>query len=100
MTELTKTEGFVWPHSIQTDLFNYLKEEQKEFIKPILRTLKKPAQEELCCALLDYLEQGRVMPPVDIAIGGIFYYCIQKLNPVNHTEPKTISSIFKQMSKQ
>lgn len=46
-----KTATFEWPQSIQMDLFNYLRPEQQEFIKPILRVLKKPAQEELCCAL-------------------------------------------------
>ena len=55
-----------FPPSPQSDLFNYLRPEQQEFVKPILRVLKKPAQEELCCALLDYLESGEVIPPADI----------------------------------
>ena len=42
----TANEGtFQFPPSIQSDLFNYLKPEQQEYIKPILRVMKKPAQE-------------------------------------------------------
>ena len=39
-----------FPPSVQSELFAYLKPEQQEFVKPILRMLKKPAQEELCVA--------------------------------------------------
>ncbi len=65
---------FQFPPSIQGDLFNYLKPEQKEIIKPILRILKKPAQEELCCSLLDFMETGVVLPPADITLAAIFIY--------------------------
>ena len=81
MTEFKKNtqEGaspstFQWPNSVQVDLFNYLKDEQKEFIKPILRVLKKPAQEELCCMLLDYMESGEVIMSNDVVVGGMFNY--------------------------
>ena len=47
---------FTFPPSIQSDLFNYLKPEQQEAIKPILRIVKRPYQAMLCEALLDYLE--------------------------------------------
>ena len=67
-------EDFVFPPSVQVDLFNYLKPEQQEFIKPILRVLKKSAQEELCCSLLDYLESGEVLPPSDLTLGALFFY--------------------------
>lgn len=69
-----KKSSFTFPPSIQGDLFNYLKPEQKEFIKPILRVLKKPAQEELCCSLLDYLESGEVILPEDFILGALFFY--------------------------
>jgi len=65
---------FTWPHSIQSDLFNYLKPEQQEFVRPILRVLKKPAQAELCCSLLDYLESGEIIPPADLTLGALFFY--------------------------
>lgn len=65
---------FQFPPSVQSDLFNYLKPEQQEFIKPILRVLKKPAQTELCCSLLDYLESGEVIAPEDFTLGALFFY--------------------------
>ena len=98
-----------FPPSPQSDLFNYLRPEQQEFVKPILRVLKKPAQEELCCALLDYLESGEVIPPADISLGGMFYYITRAgmteddpsdrriLRPLHHREPKHIGTIIKQI---
>lgn len=47
---------FVYPPSVQGDLFNYLKPEQQETLKPILRIVKRPYQVMLCEALLDFLE--------------------------------------------
>ena len=71
---MSKDTNFQFPPSPQSDLFNYLRPEQQEFVKPILRVLKKPAQEELCCALLDYLEKGIELPPVDFTLSGLFIY--------------------------
>lgn len=65
---------FIFPPSIQSDLFNYLKPEQQEAVKPILRVLKKPAQEELCCTLLDYMEQGEATPPSDLTLAAMYMY--------------------------
>ena len=65
---------FSFPPSVQSDLFNYLKPEQQEFVKPILRVLKKPAQAELCCSLLDYLESVEVIAPQDFTLGALFFY--------------------------
>lgn len=65
---------FSFPPSVQSDLFNYLKPEQQEFVKPILRVLKKPAQAELCRSLLDYLESGEVIAPQDFTLGALFFY--------------------------
>ena len=48
--------GFVYPPSVQGDLFNYLKPEQQETLKLILRIIKRPYQVMICEALLDYLE--------------------------------------------
>ena len=48
--------GFVYPPSVQGDLFNYLKPEQQETLKLILRIIKRPYQAMICEALLDYLE--------------------------------------------
>ena len=53
---------FVYPPSVQGDLFNYLKPEQQETLKPILRIIKRPYQAMLCVALLDYLEGNGIQP--------------------------------------
>ena len=53
---------FVYPPSVQGDLFNYLKPEQKETLKPILRIIKRQYQTMLCVALLDYLEGNGIQP--------------------------------------
>ena len=47
---------FVYPPSVQGDLFNYLKPEQQETLKLILRIIKRPYQVMICEALLDFLE--------------------------------------------
>ena len=70
-----------FPPSVQSELFAYLHPEQQEFLKPILRVLKKPAQEELCVALIDYLETGIPEPPVTFNLGVIFMYIIHNAEP-------------------
>lgn len=67
-------KDFTFPPSIQSDLFSYLKPQQQEVVKPILRVLKKSAQEELCCTLLDYMEQGHATPPSDFTLAAIYMY--------------------------
>ena len=57
---------FVFPPSIQGDLFNYLKPQQRDLLLPILRIIKRPYQEILCISLLDYLE-GLGNQPIGIA---------------------------------
>ena len=70
----TKTDNFVYPPSVQNDLFNYLKPEQQEFVRPILRVMKKPAQMELCCMLLDSMETGEVEMGMNTVVCGMFTY--------------------------
>lgn len=55
-------KNFTFPPSIQSDLFNYLKPEQQDTLKPILRIVKRPYQVMLCEALLDYLEGNGTQP--------------------------------------
>ena len=52
----------VFPPSPQSDLFAYLKPEQQEMLRTILRLVKRPYQTELCMALLDYLEGFGIQP--------------------------------------
>lgn len=69
------SEGtFEFPPSIQSDLFNYLKPEQQEYIRPILRMMKKSAQEQLCTSLLDYMETGEVIMSENAVVDGMFIY--------------------------
>ena len=56
------TKHFTFPPSIQSDLFNYLKPEQQEAIKPILRVLKKPAA--MLDFLIDLLNPAKTLPSV------------------------------------
>lgn len=103
---------FQFPPSIQSDLWNYLKPEQQEFIKPILRILKKPAQQELCCSLLDFMETGDALPPTDLTLAAIFMYLTREGLPedyevsdkriirplkVNSRQPQPIGNIIKQI---
>ncbi len=47
---------FKYPQSVQSDLFNYLKPQQRKAVRPYFRIIKRPYQERLCVSLLDYLE--------------------------------------------
>lgn len=100
----------VFPPSVQSDLFNYLKPEQQEFVKPILRVFKKSAQEELCSALLDYLETGEATHPADFTLGTMFMYLTRNgmpehdnpndkriIRPLHISKPRTIGSIIRQV---
>ena len=69
-----KKDNFDYPRSVQSDLFGYLKPAQQEFVRPVLRVLKKLAQVELCCMLLDYMETGDVELGNDIVVGGAFLF--------------------------
>ena len=64
--------------SVQATLFGYLKPAQQEHLKPVLRVLKKKAQEELCVALLDYMETGKFDVPQGLLLGAVFYYLTRK----------------------
>ena len=68
--------GNITPPSIQSELFNYLKPEQQKHIKPFLGVLKKYAQEELCCILLDYMETGAISYGNNVVLGGMANYLI------------------------
>ena len=71
---------FVYPPSVQGDLFNYLKPEQQETLKPILRIIKRPYQAMLCAALLDYLEGNGIQPLDNPMLDLIQYIIIEACN--------------------
>lgn len=56
LTKKNEDAKFTFAPSVQSDLFNYLKPQQRAIIKPYLRIVKRPYQEKLCISLLDYLE--------------------------------------------
>ena len=49
--------------SIQEVLWNYLGEEQQRRVAMVLGSLKKGSQQEVCTALVDYIESGRMVMP-------------------------------------
>ena len=53
---------FVFPPSVQSELFAYLKPKQQNLLRPILRLIKRPYQADLCLSLLDYLEGNGNQP--------------------------------------
>jgi len=83
-SKLSLFEGtFSYPPSVQSELFGYLKPEQQTEIRSILRVLKKPAQVELCYALLDYLESGDLTAPQDFTLASIFNYLTSQWSPLH-----------------
>ena len=74
-----RKSDFVYPPSVQGDLFNYLKPEQQDTLKFILRIIKRPYQVMLCEALLDYLEGNGIQqidePVLDMIQRNIIEVC-------------------------
>jgi len=62
--------------SFQSLLFSYLTPTQQMHLRPILRTFKPWAQDELCCALMDYIENGREASFSSFTLGSVFCYLI------------------------
>lgn len=51
-------KDFVFPHSVQVELFDMLTDKQKIETANVFRHLKKASQVELCFALMDYIEDA------------------------------------------
>jgi len=79
MTDFSNKQ-FVFPPSVQSDLFGYLKPEQQEHLRPLLKVLKPWAQSELCIALIDYLETGIADAPCTTALACVRKYIINDTN--------------------
>ena len=95
-----KKDNFAYPRSVQSDLFGYLKPAQQEFVRPLLRALKKPAQVELCCMLLDYMETGDVELGNDVVVGGTFIYITRfgMGDAIKASDPRIVSPLCLQQS--
>lgn len=92
-------EGFAFPPSVQVDLFNYLKPQQREALKPYLRLIKGPYQEELCTSLLDYLEGHGLATLEEPVLASLQEQIVQacNLHPLTSRQPKSIGTIIKQL---
>ena len=94
-----KKETFTFPTSVQSDLFNYLKPHQQAIIRPYLRLIKRPYQEQLCTSLLDYLEGNGLnelqQPVLRFLQNHIIEVC--NLHPRTSGEPKSIGTVIKQL---
>jgi len=80
MEKVSNDNSFQFPPSVQSDFFWYLKPEQQEQLRPILRVLKPWAQAELCNALIDYLETGIADAPCTTALACVRKYIINDTN--------------------
>ena len=92
-------QDFVFPPSVQADLFNYLKPDQQKILKPILRIMKRPYQAKLCTALLDHLEGHGTQPIDDPMLDKLQHQIIEiaELHPLTSREPQPIGDIIKQI---
>lgn len=68
--------------TFQATLFDYLNKEQQAMVRPILRVLKKGAQEELAVALLDHLETGACDHPTNFLLASIFAFLTGEGRPL------------------
>ena len=64
--------------SEQRKLWNYLKEDQKIRMAEVLKPLKKGAQENVCVALVDYIETGVMQMPEGFLESALCEYLTNK----------------------
>ena len=68
--------------SIQEVLWNYLGEEQQRRVAMVLGSLKKGSQQEVCVALVDYMETGRMVMPKKFLDCAVCEYLINPVSPL------------------
>ena len=90
---------FTFPASVQSDLFNYLKPQQQAILRPYLRLIKRPFQEELCISLMDYLEGNGLNPVSQPVLCSLQQQIIEECNlhPLTTRQPKSIGTVIKQL---
>ena len=95
----SKDATFTWSPSLQSDLFGYLKPQQREALRPYLRLIKRPYQEKLCVSLLDYLEGHGLEPLTEPILHRLQTHIIEVCNihPLTSREPKYIGTVIKQL---
>ena len=68
--------------SIQEVLWNYLSEEQQRRVAMVLSSLKKGSQQEVCTALVDYIETGRMVMPKKFLDSAVCEYLTNPASPL------------------
>ena len=68
--------------SIQEVLWNYLREEQQRRVAMVLGSLKKGSQQEVCTALVDYIETGRMVMPKKFLDSAVCEYLTNPASPL------------------
>lgn len=88
-----------FPPSVQSDLFNYLKPQQRKAIRPFLRLIKRPYQEKLCISLLDYLEGHGLETFTEPILAKLQEEIVEvcHLHPLTTRQPKSLGTIVKQL---
>ena len=61
---------------------NFVTSKQQAMVRPILRVLKKGAQEELAVALLDHLETGACDHPTNFLLASVFAFLTGEGRPL------------------
>ena len=94
----SKDATFKWEPSVQSDLFGYLKPQQQAILRPYLRIVKRPYQQQLCVSLLDYLEGHGLdelqQPVLNRLQAHIIDVC--NLHPLTSRQPKSIGTAIRQ----
>lgn len=68
--------------SIQEVLWNYLSEEQQRRVAMVLGSLKKGSQQEVCVALVDYMETGVMVMPERLLDSAVCEYLTNPVSPL------------------
>ena len=68
--------------SIQEVLWHYLSEEQQRRVAMVLSSLKKGSQQEVCVALVDYMETGVMVMPKKFLDCAVCEYLTNPASPL------------------
>ena len=68
--------------SIQEVLWHYLSEEQQRRVATVLGSLKKGSQQEVCVALVDYMETGVMVMPKKFLDSAVCEYLTNPASPL------------------
>ena len=91
--------GISFAPSVQSDLCNYLKPHQQATLRPYLRLIKRPYQEQLCTSLLDYLEGHGLDELQQPVLRSLQHHIIEVCNihPLTSRQPKSLGTVIRQL---